>query len=208
MARLPREYYLGNTVDLARDLLGKTLVRVLNGEPLVCRITETEAYVARCDKACHAYGGRRTARTEVLFGPPGHAYLYLIYGMHYCLNLVTEPEGEAAAVLIRGLEAVSGTETIRRLRFGPAAEGGLSAYQKKNFLNGPGKLCRALALTTAENGMDLTGDTLFLCERSEDVGVLSPPRRRERVRTGPRIGVDYAEEARDFPWRFWLETED
>ena len=144
----------------------------------------------------------------MLFGPPGHAYLYLIYGMHYCLNLVTEPEGEAAAVLIRGLEAVSGTETIRRLRFGPAAEGGLSAYQKKNFLNGPGKLCRALALTTAENGMDLTGDTLFLCERSEDVGVPSPPRRRERVRTGPRIGVDYAEEARDFPWRFWLETED
>lgn len=208
MARLPREYYLGNTVGLARDLLGKTLVRVLNGEPLVCRITETEAYVARCDKACHAYGGRRTARTEVLFGPPGHAYLYLIYGMHYCLNLVTEPEGEAAAVLIRGLEAVSGTETIRRLRFGPAAEGGLNAYQKKNFLNGPGKLCRALALTTAENGMDLTGGTLFLCERSEDVGVPSPPRRRERVRTGPRIGVDYAEEARDFPWRFWLETED
>ena len=208
MAILCRNFYTGNTVDIARSLVDCYLVRRYEGQLLVCRITETEAYVGAIDKAAHSYGYHKTARNATMFGPPGHAYLYLIYGMHYCLNLVTEPEGEAAAVLIRGLEAVSGTETIRRLRFGPAAEGGLSAYQKKNFLNGPGKLCRALALTTAENGMDLTGDTLFLCERSEDVGVPSPPRRRERVRTGPRIGVDYAEEARDFPWRFWLETED
>ena len=205
MARLPREYYLGNTVDLARDLLGKTLVRVLNGEPLVCRITETEAYVARCDKACHAYGGRRTARTEVLFGPPGHAYLYLIYGMHYCLNLVTEPEGEPAAVLLRAGEAVLGGDTIRSLRFGDAP---WNAYRRKNFLNGPGKLCEGLSLTRAQNGMDLMGDTLFLCDDPADLGLPPPEPAHETIRTSPRIGIDYAEEARDFPWRFELIRED
>lgn len=208
MARLPREYYLGDTVGAARDLLGKTLVRVLDGEALVCRITETEAYVGRCDKACHAYGYRRTDRTAVLFGPPGYAYIYFIYGMHHCLNLVTEPAGEPAAVLIRSLEAVSGEETIRRLRFGGQAEKNLTAYQRRNFLNGPGKLCKALSLTTKENGLDLTGNTLFLCESPDDVGLPRPFPLRERVCAGPRIGVDYAEEARDFPWRFWLEREE
>lgn len=207
MARLPREYYFTGAVELARGLLGKTLVRRLNGETLACRITETEAYVGRCDRACHAYGGRRTRRTEVMFGPPGHAYLYLIYGLHCCLNLVAEPEGEPSAVLIRGAEVLCGWETIRRLRFG-VSDGELTAYQKKNVLNGPGKLCRALALTTAENGLDLTGDTLFLCDSPADIGLQPPPARKERVCSGPRIGVDYAQEARDFPWRFWLETEE
>ncbi len=208
MARLPREYYLGNTVEIAQDLLGKLLVRVLDGETLVCRITETEGYVGRCDKACHAYGYHRTARNAVMFGPPGHAYLYLIYGMHHCLNLVTEPDGEPSAVLIRGLEAISGTDTIRRLRFGPSCGDKLTAYQRKNFLNGPGKLCKALSLTTADNGLDLTGDTLFLCESPEDVGLPRLPAKREHMCAGPRVGVDYAEEAKDFPWRFWLETEE
>lgn len=207
MARLPRKYYLTGAVELARDLLGKTLVRRLDGETLACRITETEAYVGRCDRACHAYGGRRTRRTEVMFGPPGHAYLYLIYGMHCCLNLVAEPEGKPSAVLIRGAEVLCGEETIRRLRFGVSG-GELTAYQKKNFLNGPGKLCRGLALTTAENGLDLTGDTLFLCDSPADIGLKMPPARRELVCSGPRIGVDYAQEARYFPWRFWLETEE
>lgn len=208
MASFSREYYLGNTVDIARSLLGKTLVRVYDGQPLVCRITETEAYVGRCDKACHAYGYRRTARNSVLFGPPGHAYIYFIYGMYHCLNLVTEPEGEPSAVLIRGLEALSGEEVIRRLRFGEKGSGKLTAYQEKNFLNGPGKLCKGLSLTTAENGLDLMGDILFLCESPGDLGLPCPPPKRERICTGPRVGIDYAEEAKNFPWRFWLETEE
>ncbi len=208
MASLPREYYLGDTVDTARSLLGKTLVRVYDGHPLICRITETEAYVGRCDKACHAYGYRRTARNSVLFGPPGHAYIYFIYGMYHCLNFVTDPEGDPAAVLIRGLEALSGDEAIRRLRFGEKNNGTLTPYQKKNFLNGPGKLCKGLSLTTAENGLDLTGDVLFLCEGPTDLGLPRPPAKRERVCAGPRVGIDYAEEAKDFPWRFWLETEE
>lgn len=205
MARLSREFYNGDTVEIARALLGKYLVRRLeDGTILAGRLTETEAYVGRCDKACHAYNYRRTERTATLFGPPGHAYIYFIYGMYHCLNVVTEPEGEPSAVLLRAMEPAAGTDTIRRLRFGDKP---LNAYRKKNFLNGPGKLCKGLALTKAENKLDLTGDTLYLCDSPLDFGASLPEPPRERICAGPRIGIDYAEEARDFPWRFWLEQE-
>ena len=102
MEILPKSFYNRDTVEVARDLLGKYLVREYQGEQLVCRIMETEAYVGRMDKACHAYGYKRTPRTQTLFAPPGTAYIYLIYGMYHCLNLVTEPEGEPCAVLLRG----------------------------------------------------------------------------------------------------------
>ena len=167
MAILPRSFYDGDTVAIARALLGKYLVRMYEGEALVCRITETEAYVGRMDKACHAYNYRRTERTATLFGPPGHAYIYFIYGMYHCLNVVTEPEGEPAAVLIRAMEPVAGTDIIRRLRFGDKP---LTTYRKKNFLNGPGKLCKGLSLTKSENGLDLTEDTLYLCDSPLDFG--------------------------------------
>ena len=203
MARLSREFYDGDTVEIARKLLGRYLVRRRpDGDLLVGRITETEAYIGRCDKACHAYNYRRTERTSTLFAPPGHAYIYLIYGMHHCLNFVTEPEGEPAAVLLRSIEPVAGVETIRRLRFGDKP---MTAYRRAHFLDGPGKVCQGLDLTRRENGLDLTGDTLFLCDSPEDVGLPAPVLSPETVRTGPRIGIDYAEEAREFPWRFWLE---
>lgn len=204
MARLPREFYNDDTVQVAQRLLGKYLVRRLGDTLLAGRITETEAYVGRCDKACHAYNYRRTARTETLFLAPGHAYVYLIYGMYHCLNFVTEPEGEPAAVLIRGVEPAAGEEVIRRLRYGDKP---LTRFRLKNYLNGPGKVCQGFSLSRAENGLDLTGDTLFVCDTLEDLGLPTPAPVRERICAGPRIGVDYAEEARDFPWRFWLETE-
>ncbi len=206
MARLSREFYAQDTLEAARALLGKILVRRLDGEILAGRVVETEAYVGRCDKACHAYGYRRTARTETLFSQPGTAYIYLIYGMYHCLNFVTEPEGEPAAVLLRAIEPAAGIEAMARLRYGDKP---LTAYRRKNFLNGPGKVCRALALTREENGLDLTGDTLFLCDCPEDAGLAPlPAPRGERMVSGPRIGVDYAEEARDFPWRFRLVKEE
>ena len=206
MARLSRDFFDRDTLTVSRELLGKYLCRRLEtGEFLALRLTETEAYIGRRDKACHAYGGRRTARTEPLFLPPGHAYIYLIYGMYHCLNLVTEPEGEPAAVLLRAGEAVLGGDTIRRFRFGDAP---WNAYRRKNFLNGPGKLCEGISLTRAQNGMDLMGDTLFLCDDPADLGLPPPEKRRETIRTSPRVGIDYAEEARDFPWRFELIRED
>jgi len=203
--KLGRDFYDRDTRAVARDLLGKYLVRVWDGVPLAVRITETEAYIGRMDKACHAYNYRRTQRTETLFAPPGTAYIYLIYGMHHCLNFVTEPEGEPAAVLIRGAQARSGNGFLARNRFGKAFDQ-LSPYQKKNFLNGPGKLCRALALTRAENGLSLLGDTLFVCEDLEKIGLETPPEDRVplEIRSGKRIGIDYAEEAADFLWRYYL----
>ena len=205
MARLSRDFYAGDTVAAAQALLGKVLVRRLDGHLLAGRITETEAYVGRCDKACHAYNYRRTPRTETLFLSPGHAYVYLIYGMYHCLNFVTEPEGEPTAVLLRAVEPIAGIETIRRLRYGDKP---LTPYRMRNFLNGPGKVCQGFGLTRAQNGLDLTGDELFLCDGPEDLGLPGPAPRRERLCRGPRIGVDYAQEAKDFPWRFWLEEED
>lgn len=203
MARLCREFYIGNTVEIARNLLGKYLVRRLDGALLVCRITETEAYVGAIDKACHAYGYHKTKRNATMFGDAGHAYLYLIYGMHTCLNFVTDPVGEPDAVLLRGLEPVYGTDTMSRLRFGKTTAQ-LTPYQRKNFLNGPGKCCKALSLDTSLNGTDLTGDVLFICDSPADVGLPDIPQQPRSIAAGKRIGIDYAEEAKDFPWRFTL----
>lgn len=204
MARLKRSDYVGDTVAIARGLIGKYLVRRLNGELLVCRIAETEAYVGAVDKACHAYGYRRTARNAVMFGPPGHAYVYLIYGMYSCLNFVTNPAGEPDAVLLRGLVPVHGTDAMARLQFGrPFGE--LTAYQRKNFLNGPGKCCKALSLDRSFNGTDLTGDELFICTSLSDAGLEDIPALPCRIRAEKRVGIDYAEEARDFLWRFIQE---
>lgn len=197
LKKLTRDFYDRDTVQVARELLGQHLVRILpDGTPLVCRIMETEAYVGPIDKACHAYGYRRTPRTETLFTQPGTVYIYLIYGMYHCLNFVTEPEGEPCAVLIRGAQPVENVDIIAENRFGCKYED-MTAYQRRHFLNGPGKLCRGLGLTRAQNGLDLLGDELCVCSAP------SPP--PEHIRVGKRIGIDYAQEAVDFPWRFWLE---
>ncbi len=196
MEKLTAAFYDRDTVTVARDLLGKHLVRVLDGLPVRLRITETEAYIGRLDTACHAYGYKRTNRTQTLFAPPGTAYLYLIYGMYHCLNLVTERSGEPAAVLIRAGEPVTPADAAflsdRRFHCTPDK---MSAYQRKNFLNGPGKLCKALSLTTEQNGLDLTGGELYVLDPGEDPGP---------IHVSKRIGIDYAQEAADFPWRFFL----
>lgn len=195
MECLTRDFYDRDTLTVAQDLLGCLLVREYEGERLVGRITETEAYIGRCDKACHAYNYKRTNRTETLFAQPGTAYLYLIYGMYTCLNFVTERSGEPAAVLIRGMEAVEGEKTMARLRFEKEL-GALTATQRKNFLNGPGKVCKALSLDRSMNGHDLLKPPLYVLPRDGE---------EPAIRCGPRIGVDYAQEAKDFPWRFWTE---
>lgn len=196
MEKLTRDFYGRDTLTVARELLGKYLVRVVDGRALTVRLTETEAYIGRLDKACHAYNYKRTKRTETLFAPPGTAYLYLIYGMYTCLNLVTEAEGEPAAVLIRAGEPVTqvDADAIAVKRFGCTAAQ-MSSYHRKNFLNGPGKLCKGLSLTTAQNGLSLLGEELYVLDSGE---------RPQKIHVGKRIGIDYAEEAADFPWRFYL----
>ena len=200
---LPQSFFLGNTVEIARDMVGKYLIRRYGGITLAARITETEAYVGRMDKACHAYNYRKTERTKTLFAPPGTAYVYLIYGMHCCLNFVTEPEGEPSAVLIRGLEPRHNGDIIAENRFG-CKQNFMSSYQKKNFLNGPGKVCAGLRIDRSLNNLPYGSPELFLCDRLSDAGLPDWKEEPLHIKTGKRIGIDYAEEAADFPWRFYL----
>ncbi|MCQ1530346.1 DNA-3-methyladenine glycosylase [Lutispora saccharofermentans] len=195
--KLNRSFYGENAVDLSKQLLGKYLVHIVRNEELIGRIAEVEAYMGYGDKAAHSYKGKRTARTEVMYGEEGHAYVYFIYGMYYCLNVVAAEKEVAQAVLIRAVEPVKGVEYMANYRYGKAIEE-LKKSQIKNLTNGPGKLCRAFNITKECNGEDLTGDRLFICENQKQEEPF------EIVKT-KRIGIDYAEEARDFPWRFYIK---
>ncbi len=203
MKKLSRDFYDRDTLTVAREVLGTYLVRRLEGQTLVGQITEAEAYIGRIDRACHAYQYHKTPRNAMMFAPPGHAYIYFTYGMHHCLNLVTEPEGEPSAVLIRGIRPVYGQEAMSLLRWErPLAD--LTPYQRKNFGNGPGKVCKALSLTRAQNGLDLEGDELFLCASLPELNL--PPAGALEITVGPRMGIVFALEGRVFPWRLSLST--
>lgn len=160
--KLPRSFYRRNTVQVAKALLGKYLVHVSDGVERVGRIVEVEAYLGPHDLAAHSSRGL-TERTKVMFGPPGRAYVYFIYGMYYCLNVVTEREGHAAAVLLRAIEPVNNVE---------------------GRTQGPGLLCRAMHIDKRLNGHDLLSDDLYLAAPRRS-GTFT-------VGKGPRIGVDYA----------------
>ncbi|MDR1159915.1 MAG: DNA-3-methyladenine glycosylase [Syntrophomonadaceae bacterium] len=197
MHKLPRKFYTQNTLVVAEELIGCYLVSNVNKEYIIGRINETEAYIGPIDKACHAYLYKRTKRTEPLFAKGGIAYVYFIYGMYHCMNVVTEKEGVPCAVLIRGLEIVQGLEAAALNRY-KKPPGDLSAYQKKNWANGPGKLCKALDITTDLNRTGLWAEPLFICDKINGF-----TKQAGRITTGKRIGIDYAEEAKDFLWRFY-----
>ena len=187
MSILERDFYARPTITVARELLGKKLVRHMNGTELSGVIVETEAYCGCADSACHAHRGK-TPRNAVMFGRPGVAYVYFTYGMHYMLNLVTEEEGNPCAVLVRALLPVSGLDEMqaRRKRHG------------KELANGPAKLCQALAIDKSLNGWDLTRGGHLWVENYQSV----PAR---DILSTPRIGIDYAREKdRKALWRFLL----
>lgn len=184
--RLPRSFYVRPTLQVAKDLLGKVLVHRTPAGVAAGMIVETEAYIGEDDPACHAAPGR-TRRNEPLYGPPGIAYVYLNYGVHYLVNAVTEPEGHPAAVLIRALEPVEGVELMMTRR---APDG--RAIERHDLCRGPGNLTRALGITLEHNRLDLTATELFI----EDRGF-----RHGRVSWGPRIGIRVAV---DRPWRCWI----
>lgn len=194
--KLKRKFYDRPTLDVAKDLLGKNLIHYINGEKLVGRIVEVEAYIGAIDKAAHSYNNRLTERTKVMFGPPGHAYVYLIYGMYNCMNVVTQKEGEAAGVLIRAIEPIEGIDIMAHNRYKKSIEE-LKKKQITNLTSGPGKLCMAMGITKDNNSMDLCGDTLWV----EDMKLDST----FEIVTTTRVNIDYAEEAKDFPWRFYVK---
>jgi len=202
---LPRDFYQQETLTVARELLGKLLVRELEtGKQLVGKIVETEAYCGPEDLACHSSHGR-TKRTEVMFGPAGHAYVYLIYGIYHCLNIVTEKPG--AAVLIRGLEPLNcgpANSPTRRVG-GPKPDGfflGRTSSAEvspvdERIAAGPGKLCRWLEITRELDGWDLA--------RGKSLWVESGVEERFEIVAAPRVGVAYAGEWAAKPWRFCIK---
>ena len=193
---LDKDYFQKDALYLAKDLLGKILVREVDGKIIKSRIVETEAYIGNGDKACHAYNGRRTKRTEVLYSEGGIAYIYLIYGMYNCLNVVTGIKEEAEAVLIRALEPLNEFDYISNKRFNKDFDN-LTKAQKLALTNGPGKLCKALLIDRELNAIKLyeKGKLYLIDDGFKDFGVVKTK----------RIGIDYAEEAIHFPWRFYIE---
>jgi DNA-3-methyladenine glycosylase len=188
--KLPRSFYLHDTVSVARALLGCVLWRRLDhGELLAARIVESEAYLGANDTASHARRGLRSPRNESMYLEGGHAYVYFTYGMHWCMNVVTQEEGLAEAVLLRGAEPVRGIEVLRERR--PKA--------KRDFdlMNGPGKICAAMDIDKRLDGESLLGDRLWLTPR--DIDVLESD-----IAVSPRIGVENSGEAAPWPLRFFL----
>lgn len=190
MNRIPRSFYLRDTCDVARDLLGKELVRVHPEGTASGIIVETEAYRGVADRASHAFGGRLSRRTAVMFEEGGLAYVYLIYGMYWCLNLTTRKAGVPECVLIRALEPLTGMELMYRRR-------NIGGRKPCSLTNGPGKLCRALSIDGSLYGADLSGDTLFVRERPLPPGA--------EIAATKRINIDYAEEAVHHEWRYILK---
>ncbi|MGM0419424.1 MAG: DNA-3-methyladenine glycosylase [Bacillota bacterium] len=191
--RLRKDFYAKDAVTLAQDLIGKIVVRIINQIEIQAKIVETEAYVGPEDKACHAYNNRRTARTEVMYKPPGHAYIYLIYGMHHCFNIVAAEQDKPEAVLIRAVEPVKGVDFIKEERQ-------IGNRSRTELTNGPGKLTQALSITKDLNGISLvTNGKLFLIDSLKTLN-------KHKIKSALRININYAEEYIKKPWRFYLES--
>ena len=184
---LPRRFYLEPTLRVARTLLGQILVHETPAGRAAGRIVEVEAYLGTRDRAAHTYGGRRTPRNETMWGPPGHAYVYFVYGMHYCVNVVTRAAGIPEAVLIRALEPVEGADLMRERR-------GLAEAPAWRLCRGPGALCQALGIDRAQDGADLVRGPLRI--------VRSGGSARSSVLRTPRVGIAYAGVDVARPWRF------
>ena len=190
---LPREMFARGAVEVAPTLLGCVLEHQTPEGLVAVVLTEVEAYHGAADPASHAYRGR-TARNAVMFGPPGHAYVYFTYGMHFCVNLVCLPPGTASAVLLRAGRVITGTELATARRSAGRVPPG-RAIPGRDLARGPGRLCKALAITREQNGADV-------CDPASPLRVRWPGQRAKLdISQGPRVGISVAA---DLPWRFWL----
>lgn len=193
LKKVSRSFYLRPTLTVARELLGKHVVRLHKGRMLIGKIVETEAYRGKLDPASHTYRGK-TKRNEVMFWEGGHLYVYFTYGMHFCANVVTGIEGTGEAVLIRAIEPLEGIDVMMRNRFGVRLRTSTSHRSLINLTNGPAKLCEALEIGREENGTDLLGDEICLLDR--------PKLHSSQVFRSPRIGI---RSGREKKWRFFIK---
>ena len=189
--KLPQSFYLQDTLSVARKLLGKTFVKVEKDKILAGKIVETEAYKGDCDESAHSYRGI-TKRNEVMFEEGGLLYVYFTYGVHFCANVVTEAKGVGNAVLLRAMEPVEGIEVMSLRRFKKKVP---DVKEKRNLLNGPGKICQAFGLGREFNGFDLNSPSLFILN--------NPDIPREQIITTTRIGI---KKSIDLPWRFYIKN--
>lgn len=195
--RWSRRDFNAGSVEIAKRLIGSTLVRILDdGERLSGMIVETEAYLGVEDAAAHSFGGRRTARNEAMYAVGGTSYVYFTYGMHHCVNVVCGGIDEPVAVLIRALEPMEGMERMTALR--NAGGRRKTPMRHRDLCSGPGKLCQALAIDRGLNGIDLVSSDVLWIEKPAT-------RRKVRLANGPRIGVAYAGEWAGRPYRWWME---
>jgi DNA-3-methyladenine glycosylase len=199
MIILDRDFYTRDTLTVSKELLGKVLVHEINGAVIAGRIVETEAYLGPEDKAAHSYGGKKTPRVEVMYYQGGFSYVFTIYGMYQCFNIVSEKTGKPQAALIRALEPVEGLELMAKNRFNKAYRD-LSSTQIRALTNGPGKLCMAMAIGKAQNKIDM-------CQRNgiDDLYVYDDGYKDFQMETSERINIDYAEEYIHMPWRFYIK---
>ncbi len=197
MKKLPREFYTrDDTLQIARELLGKLLVvPTETGERVSTMVVETEAYLGAIDKAAHSYGNRRTKRTETMFAVGGTVYIFFIYGMYFQFNVVVGAKDVPHAILIRAVEPLENIEIMRWNRSAKSKKPNVKMLDK-NLASGPGKLCIALGIDRRFNDKDLLGDEIWL----EDFKTFSV----SEISSGRRIGIDYAEEFAENPWRFWV----
>ncbi len=195
MEKLTKDFFTRDALTVGKELIGKYLVREINNEKIIVKITETESYLGDIDKACHAYGGKITDRTKTFYLDGGTIYVYLIYGMYYCFNIITDTVNKPSAVLIRGAEPVENIEKLSILRYNKPYDE-LTSYQKKNFLNGPGKLCKGLNIDKSFNEKSILDNDIYILDNKDFDKSL--------IKTGKRINIDYAEEAKDFLWRFYI----
>ena len=192
MSKIPLSFYQReDVVQISRELLGKYLFTYINGVRTGGMIVETEAYNGRTDKACHAFGGRRTKRTEIIYHTGGVAYVYLTYGIHYLFNIVTNQEGLADAILIRAVEPVEGIEAMMDRR-------GMEKPEKR-LTAGPGVLSQALGIDRDHYGLALNGETIWLEDRQISLS-------ENQIEARPRVGIAYAEEDALLPWRFSIRN--
>ena len=208
---LPLDFYRTNALTLSENLIGKTLVHRVNGVELAGIITETEAYMGVIDRASHAYGGRRTARTETLFMEGGHAYVYLIYGIYSCMNITANENGIPEGTLIRAVFPTVGREAMyrtylekgRRKKSPPKPAGELSEKEWYSLTNGPGKLCVAMSIDRSLDRWNMIIENSVNDENSvHEFFVRDDGYRAAEIGRSPRIGIDYAGEAAAYPWRF------
>ena len=194
LKKLTSAFYARKATIVAKELIGKYLVHEQNGEKFIGMITETEAYMGPDDKAAHSYNNHRSKRNEAMYGPAGHAYIYIIYGIHICFNIVTATINIPQGVLIRGVEPIEGIRKMALNRYKTNLED-LTQAKIHNLTNGSGKLTQAMGITMNDYGINLQGNKIYLLDS----------KKKHNIKTSPRININYAGEAIHYPWRFYIK---